>query len=108
MTVREVVKGTSKFCLEYPKRAFKLKKRFEISMCFAFHLCTYYYMYPNAKFLLKMHACDAAAGVQNCGKMSHLSQQQRPLLEISYILLFSIMTLYYHRLNQISSLEEEI
>ena len=34
-------------------------------------------------------------------------QQQGNLLEISYILLFSIMTLHYHRPYQISSLEAE-
>ena len=39
----------------------------------------------------KMHACEAAAG--------------GPLLKISYIPLLSVVTLYYHRLYQISSLE---
>ena len=34
-------------------------------------------------------------------------QQQGNLLEISYILLFSIMALHYHRSYQISSLEAE-
>ena len=46
--------------------------------------------------------------VQNWGKMAHLPQQQGPFLEISYILLFSIITLHYHRLYQISSLEVEV
>ena len=46
--------------------------------------------------------------VQNWSKMAHLPQQQGPFLEISYILLFSIMTLHYRRLYQISSLEVEV
>ena len=41
-----------------------------------------------------MHACEAAAG--------------GPLLEISYIPLLSVMTLHYHRLYQISSLEANL
>ena len=41
-----------------------------------------------------MHACKAAAG--------------GPLLEISYILLLSVMTLRYHGLYQISSLEANL
>ena len=32
----------------------KLKKRFEKSLCFAFHLSTYYYMYPTCKILKKL------------------------------------------------------
>ena len=48
--------------------------------------------------------------VQNRGKIAHLhNQQQRPLLEISYIPLLSVMTtLHYHRLYQISSLEANL
>ena len=39
----------------------------------------------------------------------HASQQQGPLLEISYILLLSVMsTLHYHRLYQISILEANL
>ena len=41
-----------------------------------------------------MHACKATAG--------------GPLLEISYIPLLSVMTLHYHRLYQISSLEANL
>ena len=41
-------------------------------------------------------------------KIAHLHQQQGPLFEISYILLFSVMTLHYHGLYQISSLEAEV
>ena len=41
-----------------------------------------------------MFACKAAAG--------------RPLLEISYIPLLSVMTLHYQRLYQISSLEANL
>ena len=46
--------------------------------------------------------------VQICGKMVHFPLQQEPLLKISYILLFSVMTPHYHRLYQISSLEAEV
>ena len=45
--------------------------------------------------------------VHNCSKMlAHLPHQRHgPLLEITYILpVFSVMTLHYHRLDQISSL----
>ena len=41
-----------------------------------------------------MHACEAAAG--------------GPLLEISYIPLLPVMTLHYHRLYQIASLEANL
>ena len=41
-----------------------------------------------------MHACEAAAG--------------GPLLEILYIPLLSVMTLYYHRLYQFSNLEANL
>ena len=41
-----------------------------------------------------MHACEAAAS--------------GPLLEMSYIPLLSVMTLHYHRLYQISSLEANL
>ena len=40
--------------------------------------------------------------------MVYLAQQQRPRLKVSYILLFSVMTLHYHRLYQISSLEGKV
>ena len=81
---------------------------FENSISFIFHLSTYYYMYTKCKILLKVHACHAAAGVQNWGKMAYLTQQQGPCLEISYILLFSVITLHYYRLYQISSLEGKV
>ena len=42
----------------------------------------------------KMHACEAASG--------------GPLLGISHIPLLSVMTLYCHRLYQISSLEANL
>ena len=41
-----------------------------------------------------MHACKAAAGV--------------PLLEISYIPLLSVMTIRYHGVYQVSSLEANL
>ena len=48
--------------------------------------------------------------VQNLAKMAHcLNQQQQKLdLTISYIPLLSVMTLHYHRLYQISSLEANL
>ena len=47
--------------------------------------------------------------VQNWVKMTHLlPQQQRHILEVLYILLSSVMTLHYHRLYQISSLQAEV
>ena len=63
-------------------------------------MSTYYYMYPACKISKKkekekiMHACKAAAG--------------GPLLEISYIPLSSVMTLRYHGVYQISSLEANL
>ena len=66
----------------------KNKKRFENSICFTFHLSTYYYMYPkcqNSKKKKKMYACKAAVG--------------GPFLE---------MALHYHRVYQISSLEANL
>ena len=36
------------------------------------------------------------------------NQQQGPLLKISYIHLLSVMTLHYHKLYQISSLETNL
>ena len=65
-------------------------------------------MYPTWKIKKKEHACDAAAGVENWVKMAHLPQQQRPLLEILYIILFSVMALHYHRLYQGLNLEAEV
>ena len=56
----------------------------------------------------KMHACKSAGGAKLgvkwpiCPNQQH---QQEPLLEISYIPLLFVMTLHYHRLYQISSLE---
>ena len=75
----------------------KIKKRFENPICFTFHLATCYFMYPICKILAKcMPAMLLLVG--KWGKMAHLPQEQEPLLEISYILLFSVMTLHYHRL----------
>ena len=54
-----------------------------------------------------MHACDASAGA-NWSKMAHLPQEQGSLLEISHTPLLSVMTLHYHRLYQISSLQAEV
>ena len=51
------------------------------------------YVLYMQKFLKK---CIPAitAGVQNWGRMSHLPDQQGPLLENSYISLFSVMALH--------------
>ena len=61
----------------------------------------------HAKFF-KKYISVMLVHVQNWGKMTYLPQQQCPLLEISYILLFSVMTLHYQRLYKISSLEAEV
>ena len=47
-----------------------------------------------------MHAWDAATGAK-LNKMTHFPQQQGPLLEISYLLLFSVVTLHCNGLYQI-------
>ena len=56
----------------------------------------YYYMYPTCKIshTKKMHACKADAG--------------GPLLKISDIPLLSVMTLHYHEVYKISSLESNL
>ena len=46
--------------------------------------------------------------LQNFGEIVPFPQQQGPLLEISYVLLFPVMAPHYHRLYQISSLEAEV
>ena len=44
-------------------RTLELKKRFENSIRFVFHLSTYYYLYvPYMQNLKKTHACEAAGG----------------------------------------------
>ena len=65
----------------YSKKALKLKKDLKIRciphfICLLIIICTL-----HAEVLLKMHSCDVAGEVQNWGKMSHLLQQQGPLLE---------------------------
>ena len=56
--------------------------------------------------LKKIHASEAVGGCKIGAKWPICSnEQQALLLEISYILLLSVMTLYYCRLYQISSLE---
>ena len=77
----------------------QIKKRFEDSICFTFHLSTYYYMYPtckNSTTTKKKNAC-----LQSCCWWT--------LLEISsYIPPLSEMTLHYHGVYQISSLEDNL
>ena len=57
-----------------------------------------------------MYACDAPAGAKLVRKNSSLFSPTTTglLWEISYMLLFSVMTLHHHRLHQISSLEAEV
>ena len=59
----------------------------------------YYYIYTTCKIshTKKMHACKAATTAAG-----------KPLLEISYILLLSVMTLYYDRVYKISGLEANL
>ena len=55
-----------------------------------------------------MHACDAAAGAK-LGLNGPFAPTTRTFfLKLSSILLFSVMTLNYHRPYQISSLEAEV
>ena len=62
-------------------------------------------MYPTCKISKKYMRANMLV-VQNWGKMALLPQPTTgPLSEISYIPLLSGMTLHYHRLYQISSLE---
>ena len=61
----------------------------------------------HAKFQ-KMHACEAAGGAKSWSKMAYLPQPTyRDLFWKFHIYhaLLSVMTLHYHRLYQISSLE---
>ena len=74
-------KGQNKFGLVYSKKALKLKKDLKIR-CISHFICLLIIICAlHTKVLLKMHSCDVAGGVQNWGKMSHLLQQQGPLLE---------------------------
>ena len=66
-------------------------------------------MYPTCKISKKCMPGKLLV-VQNWAKMAHLPQPAtgEPFLEISYIPLLSVMTLHYHRLYQISSLEANL
>ena len=85
-------------------------KNFENYKCFAFDLSTYYYMKPTCKISKKKCMLAKLLVVRNWGNMAPCSNQQQQglLLEISYIPLLSIMTLHYHRLYKISSLEANL
>ena len=89
-------------------RTLKLKKRFENSICFAFHLSTYLLLYVPYMQNFKKNACLRSCWWCKIGVKWSIcpNQQQGPLLEISYIPLLSVMTLHYHRLYQTSSLED--
>ena len=55
----------------------------------------YLFLYvPYVQKFLKKCMPAITAGVQNWDRMSHLPEQQRPLLGNSYIPLFSVMTLH--------------
>ena len=54
-------------------RTLKLKKRLENSICFAFPLSTYYYMYPTFK-ISKKYIPAKLLVVQDWGNMAHLPQ----------------------------------
>ena len=58
---------------------------------------------PHAKF--QKNACLRGCWWCKIEVQWPICQQQGPLLEILYIPLLSVMTLHYHRLYQISSLE---
>ena len=62
--------------------------------------CTLHAKFQKNTFLRSCQWCKIGVKWPICP-----SQQQGPLLEISYIPLFSVMTLHYHKLYQISSLE---
>ena len=57
-------------------RTLKLKKRFDNSICAAFHLPTDLLLYvPYMQYFKKMHVCETALlVVQNWGKMAYLPQ----------------------------------
>ena len=57
-----------------------------------------------------MDACEAAGWWCKIGVKWLIcpNQQQGPVFEISYITLLSVMTLHYHRLYEISSLEANL
>ena len=92
-------------------RPLKFKKRFENSICFAFHLYTDFIIICtlHAKFQ-KKHAREAAGWWCKIGIKWPIcpNQQEGPLLEISYIPLLYVMTLHYHRIYQVSSLEANL
>ena len=68
------------------QRTLKLKKRSEYSIGFAFHLSTFYYIYPTCKISKKV-CMPGKLLLKNWGKMAPIcpNQQQGPLLKISYI-----------------------
>ena len=69
-----------------------------------FHiLFVYLLLYTLHAEFLKKCMPEMLVVVQNWSKMVYLPQQQGPLLEISYILHFSVVTLHYHKLYQIRS-----
>ena len=97
----EQILGTIKY------RTLKLTKWFENSICFAFHLSIYLLLYVPYMQNFKKNTCLWSCWRCKIGVKWHIcpNHQQVPLLEISYIPLLSVMTLHYHSLYQISSLE---
>ena len=79
----------------------QFKKRFEDSICFTFHLPTYYYMYLTCKNSTITTTKKKNACLQSCCCWT--------LFEISsYVPLLSKMTLHYHGVYQISSAEDNL
>ena len=74
----------------------KKKKRFENSICFAFHLSTYCYTHPTCKISKKCMPAKLLV-VQNWGKMAHLPQPATGTSfgNFIYITLLSVMTLTF-------------
>ena len=88
-------------------RTLKLKNRFENSIWFRFPFSTYLLLYVPYMQKFQKNACMWSCWCCKIGVKSPIcpNQQPGPLLEILYISLLSVVTLYYYRLYQISSLK---
>ena len=89
-------------------RTLKLKKDLKIPyvshfICLLIIICTLHAKFQKNACLRNCRWCKIGVKWPICP-----NQQQGPLLEISYIPLLSVMTLHYHRLYQISSLEANL
>ena len=96
--------------LRYSKAKGLLNFKNNLQIPYVSHfICLLLTLYAKLKFK-KMPAC-CWCKILNWGKTTHLPQNRhRDLLEISYILPLSVvsMTFHYHRPYQISSLEAEV